>query len=72
MAKQAYIKKCMYIRNKECKRRSPFDKMTSGIKTVVFRKFDMLDDKSSSSGLVLLTNIVYHIPDNIERFKNRG
>lgn len=43
--------------------------MTSGIKTVVFREFDMLDDKTSSSGLVLLTNIVYQIPDNIERFK---
>lgn len=27
----------------------------------------MLDDEASSSGLVLLTNTVYHIPDNIER-----
>jgi len=39
--------------------------MTSGIKTVVFRKFDMLHDEASSSGLVLLTNNGYHIPKNL-------
>jgi len=42
--------------------------MTSGIKTVVFRKFDMLHDEASSSGLVLLTNNGYHIPKNLQRF----
>lgn len=70
MAKQVYIRNiCTY--ETEYAGDVRFDEMASGVETVVFGKLDVLDDKSSSSGLVLLTNTFYHIPDNIERLKSR-
>jgi hypothetical protein len=34
---------------------SPFNKMTTRVESVIFRKFDMADDKPSASRLILLT-----------------
>lgn len=43
-------------REREREREIPFNKMTAGVESVVFRKFNMADHKSPTSGLVLLMN----------------
>lgn len=43
----------MRKRNRERERTAPFNKMTTRVKPVVLRKFNMADHKSSAGSLVL-------------------